>query len=144
MDKKLLLKHQIFAIRNEDWLFNICPMPDMIRPDLKRDSMISNLLGSDKPKQWHKRLFFTPKTEREWRDIVYESDEFSTYMKKWETYKKSEWDKAREKYSLVEVKKAGSFEVHLIIIKENSTGYIFRCFCNNYGGDNNWIELTEL
>lgn len=140
---KRLLKHEVFAIRGEEWLFQICP----ISWELQLDSFIlpkaQELQNNDVPKSAIGRFFHIPKDFDEYKKLALTSPEFSEWYKNVKETRKKIWDEVREQYSLVEVKKAGSFQDHLIIIKENETGDIYEGLCNNYGGDNPFIEFTK-
>lgn len=141
---KRFLKHEVFAIRGEEWLFQICP----ISWELQTDSFIlqkaQELQDADIPKSKIGRFFHIPKDFDEYKKLALVSPEFREWFKNMKVTRKKIWDEVREKYTLVEVKKAGSFQDHLIIIKEKETGNIYEGFCNNYGGDNPFIEFKKI
>ena len=73
---KRLLKHEIFAIRGEEWLFQICP----ISRELQADSFIlpkaQELQDADIPKSKIGRFFHIPKDIEVYENLVRRSPEF--------------------------------------------------------------------
>lgn len=141
-----LLKSQIFAIRGEEWLHRICPIPGQI----SSETMLETIADEEEEKDyqqlsWFKKLI-TIRGYKRWKKFynnAYHNEKYKEHCRMLNIVKISEWDNTRKVWELIEVKKGAVFSDHLIIIKNKKTQKVYYCYCNNHGGSNSHIILHE-